>query len=466
MPYYYDSYTRTHMTGDLHDDFESLSVNEIPVSVAGRVMARRSMGKMVFFDLRDCTGKIQCLCAKTEVLAEVFASIKKELKVGDIVGVSGTLFATRTGEKTVKVTDFRLLSKSLKDLPEKFHGISNLELRSRKRYLDLIMNESSRQVFQKRFEVLRILREFLAGQGFVEVETPIMQTSPCGASATPFRTHHDALDLDLFLRISPETFHKQLIVGGMERIFEIGKNFRNEGTDPSHLQEFTMLEYYVAYWSYRENMEFIQEILRHVLKQCCGTLKIEYQGACLDFEAPWEEVDYVERLEVDSGINVLDFDSADQLRDEIRRKGIDLGDASGVSLGNLIDKLYKKCTRPNLVQPAFLLHHPAALIPLARPNDDDPRVIDSFQVLINGWEVVKAYSELADPVLQRRLLEDQADMRDSGDDEAMFLDEGFLQSLEYGMPPVSGLGLGIDRLVAILTDQNNLRDVVLFPTMK
>lgn len=466
MTYYYDSFKRTNKVDDLHSNFAHLSENETNVSIAGRVMAKRSMGKMIFFDLCDDSGRIQCLCAKTEVAAETFTEVKTELKVGDIVGLSGSLFKTRTEENTVKVSGFTMLSKSLKDLPEKFHGISNQELRYRKRYLDLIMNESTRNVFQKRFEMLRILREFLTDHEFVEVETPIFQSSPCGASANPFKTHHDALNLDMYLRISPETFLKQLVVGGMEKVFEIGKNFRNEGLGPSHLQEFTMLEYYVSYWNYRDNMEFIQKLLRHILMETCGTLHIDYQGITFDFESPWEVVVYAERLEADTGIDVLAFDNADDLRAEIKRKCIDLGDVSDISLGNLIDKLYKKCTRPNLIQPTLLVHHPASLIPLARLNDDDPRVIDSFQVLINGWEVVKAYSELADPVLQRKLLEDQAGMRDAGDDEAMFLDEAFIESLEYAMPPVSGLGLGIDRLIALITDQKSLRDVVLFPIMK
>ena len=275
------------------------------------------------------------------------------------------------------------------------------------------------------------------------------------------------MNLDMYLRISPETLLKQLIVGGMEKIFEIGKNFRNEGIDSSHLQEFTMLECYVAYWNYQDNIVFIQKLLREVILKTIGTLQFEYKGAMLDFEKDWTVVDYRE----------FGFDEIPELtywltiihlilKSRFGTEKIDLGEIKNISLGNLIDKLYKKCSRPNLIQPTILVHHPASLIPLARLNDDDNRVIDSFQVLVSGWEIVKAYSELADPVLQRKLLEDQVSLRESGDGEAMFLDEDFLTSLEYGMPPVSGLGLGIDRLVAILTNQKSLKDVVLFPMMK
>lgn len=409
---------------------------------------------------------MQCFGSKGILPEETFANLKKNSKIGDIVGVIGFVFVTQKNEKTVNVEDFQILSSSIRDLPDKFHGLNDTETRYRKRYLDLIMNSETRDIFRKRFGIISTVREFLKKNDFVEVETPVFQNNPCGASANPFKTHHDAMNLDMYLRISPETFLKQLIVGGMEKIFEIGKSFRNEGIDSSHLQEFTMLEYYVAYWNYQDNITFIQQLLRDVVLKIIGKLQFEYKGVILDFEKDWNVVNYRDLVLMDSGIDILAYNNPSDLEREIQDKKIDLGCIKNISLGNLIDKLYKKCSRPHLIQPTILVHHPASLIPLARLNDSDSRVIDSFQVLVSGWEIVKAYSELADPVLQRKFLEEQVGLRKSGDNEAMFLDEDFLTSLEYGMPPVSGLGLGIDRLVAIMTNQKNLKDVILFPMMK
>ena len=316
--------------------------------------------------------------------------------------------------------------------------------------------------------MIKAMREYLESNNFIEVETPIFQKNPCGASANPFITHHDAKDLDLYLRISPETFLKQLIVGGFDRIYEIGKNFRNEGVDASHLQEFTMLEFYVSYWNYKDNIEFSKSLINFLLTEILKVpnLIIEYQGIKLDFNE-WRVVDYRNLVLTDSGIDVLAFDNVDDLLSEIKLRGIEIGDVKkNISLGSLIDKLYKVVSRPKLIQPTVLINHPAVLIPLARLNDDDPRIIDSFQLLINGWEIAKGYSELSDPLLQRKLLEEQAKLRTTGDEDAMFLDEDFLKSLEYGMPPVSGVGVGIDRLVAIISNQRNLTDVILFPLMR
>lgn len=463
---YLDSFKRTHDVGTVFVKFDELKGSKIKILIAGRIMAKRVMGKVVFFDIQDGSGRMQCFGSKSMLSEETFVNLKRDSKIGDIVGVIGFVFVTQKNEKTVNVEDFQILSSSIRDLPDKFHGLSDTETRYRKRYLDLIMNSETRDIFRKRFGIISTIREFLKKNDFIEVETPIFQNNPCGASANPFKTHHDAMNLDMYLRISPETFLKQLIVGGMEKIFEIGKIFRNEGIDPSHLQEFTMLEYYVAYWNYQDNITFIQQLLRDVVLKIIGKLQFEYKGVVLDFEKDWNVVNYRDLVLMDSGIDILAYNNPSDLEREIQNKKIDLGDIKNISLGNLIDKLYKKCSRPNLIQPTILVHHPASLIPLARLNDSDNRVVDSFQVLVGGWEIVKAYSELADPVLQRRLLEEQVGLRKSGDNEAMFLDEDFLTSLEYGMPPVSGLGLGIDRLVAIMTNQKNLKDVILFPMMK
>jgi len=464
---YCDSYNRSHRIIDILESFKTLETSGVVVSTAGRVVAKRSMGKAVFFDIADFSGRIQCLGGMAQLGEEQFNLLVKVVKVGDIVGVSGKPFITRRGENTIALAGMKLLTTSLLPLPEKFHGLNDLNLRYRRRYLDLISNSEAREVFRKRALIISGIRHFLEERGFIEAETPIFQKNPCGASANPFRTHHDAKDIDLFLRISPETFLKQLVVGGMDKVYEIGKNFRNEGVDASHLQEFTMLEFYVAYWNFLDNMKFVQEMIQHVLRMTVGSLSLDYQGVGIDFSGDWKAVNYRDRVLEDSGIDVLAYREAEDLLAEIQARRIDLGEIPArISLGGLIDRLYKKVSRHKLVQPTFLVHHPASLIPLARPNGQNPQVVDSFQVLVNGWEIAKAYSELADPKLQRRLLEEQLAMRGAGDEEAMFLDADFITSLEYGMPPVSGVGLGIDRLTALITNQRNLADVVLFPLMK
>ncbi len=462
-----DSFRRTHQPHEVVSNFDMLLAENTTVSVPGRVMAMRIMGKATFFVIADSDGKIQCFGDTAHLGEDGYTNLTKEVKVGDIVGTTGHVFRTRRGEMTILCDQVELLTPAQMPLPEKWHGLSDLETRYRQRYLDLIANEEARRIFHTRSKTISSIRRHLEQNRFMEVETPIFQKNPCGASANPFVTHHDAKNIDLYMRISPETFLKQLIVGGMDRVYEIGKNFRNEGIDASHLQEFTMLEWYASYWNYRDNMSFIQELMRSVMMEVLGTLQISYQGTDMDFGAEWREVEYRDLVLEDSGIDVLAYDRVEDLLQIIREHQIDLGEIpTGISLGNLIDKLYKKVSRPKLVQPTFLLHHPAVLIPLARPNDQDPRVIDAFQVLVNGWEMAKAYSELGDPGLQRRLLEEQSALRGTGDDEAMFLDTDFLASLEYGMPPVSGAGIGIDRFTAILTNQRNLTDVILFPLMR
>lgn len=464
---YPDRYPVTHEIGAILTDFEVLSAGTTPIAVAGRVMTIRGMGKVIFADIQDITGRIQLFVQAKELGEAEFEKFRETIRIGDIVGVSGVLFVTRTLERSVRAGSYRTLSKMLHHMPDKHHGLVDKEVRFRQRYLDLIMNQETRDVLVARSKMLREVRRFLDERNYLEVETPIIQSSPCGASANPFATHHDALNIDVYLRISPETYLKQLVVGGVNRVYEMGKNFRNEGLDPSHLQEFTMLEWYTAYWSYEELIPFVTELIQHLLLQTVGKLSISYQGEVLDFNGSWQKVEYVDLVESDCGINVLDYGDAQSMLDAIKTRGIDLGNVSpGISLGNLIDKLYKKVSRPKLIQPTFLLHHPSVLIPLARRNEQDPRVIDAFQVLVNGWEIVKAYSELADPQLQRKLLEEQSQQREGGDDEAMFLDESFLKSLEHGLPPVAGAGLGIDRLLAIATDSLSLRDIVMFPMMR
>lgn len=320
--------------------------------------------------------------------------------------------------------------------------------------------------FLTRARIIRTLRDFLDSHGFVEVETPVLQTTPSGAIANPFVTRHQALDLPLFLRIAPETYLKRCIAGGFDRVYELARSFRNEGMDPSHLQDFTLLEYYAAYWNYRDNMRFTQQLITHVLREVKGGLKLDYQGRTIDFEGDWEVVSLRDLLLRDTGIDIDRHPDAASLREEVRRRGIDLQDLESMGHGALIDNLYKKVSRPGLVGPLFLIHHPIELSPLARRSDHNPRVTDRFQLVVNGWEIVNAYSELVDPLDQRGRLEEQAGLRRGGDREAMAMDEDFLTAMEHGMPPMSGWGLGVDRFICLLTDQENLRDVILFPLMK
>jgi lysyl-tRNA synthetase class 2 len=463
---YCDFYERTHKITEVRERFKILISEEAIVSVAGRVILKRKMGKMMFFNIADSEGSIQIFADVAGLGKDQFKMLSNEMKVGFIVGASGKLFFTKTGEKTINAGSLKILTSAQKPLPEKFHGLNDIETRYRQRYLDLIANSETRDVFRKRSQIVKFVRQFLESHDFCEVETPIFQRNPCGASANPFITHHDAKDVDLYLRISPETFLKQLIVGGMDRVYEIGKNFRNEGIDVSHLQEFTMLEWYASYWNYESNIDFTKRLLTHVVKSIFGTTKVSYQDDIFDFSV-WQTVSYRDLVLSDCGIDVLAFSDAPKLLSAIVEKNINLdGIDDNISLGVLIDKLYKKVSRPKLIKPTILMNHPAALIPLARRNDVNNLLVDSFQVLVNGWEIAKGYSELADPKLQRKLLEEQSSSRLAGDKEAMFLDDDFLLALEYGMPPVSGVGIGIDRLTSILTNQRNLNDVIFFPLMR
>jgi len=361
-----------------------------------------------------------------------------------------------------------LLSKGLRPLPEKFHGLQDPEMKARFRFLDLIMNEDTRKRFEVRHKVIHFIRTFLVENNFVEVETPVLQSISSGASARPFVTHHNALDIPLYLRIAPETYLKRLIAGGYDKVFELAKCFRNEGIDPSHLQEFTMLEFYAAYWNYRDNMRFIQSLIQNMLQKVLGTQVIEYQGQKLDFSGEWKEYTYRELVLEYSGIDLDEVRTLEDLRAAIKAKNLttDVPLEKYVGYGSLVDALYKKVCRPHLIQPCFLTKHPEELVPLARKADEDPRKLDLFQVLVNGWEIVKAYSELVDPVEQRRRLEEQAELAQKGDEEAMAMEEDFILAMEYGMPPISGLGLGIERIVALLTDSVNIRDVIFFPSLK
>lgn len=437
------------------------------VHLAGRVVLWRNMGGLVFGHLQDQSGRVQVSLQKRELGAERFKEWAGSVSLGDHVGVTGHLWTTNKGERTVAVSDLTVLSRAQRPMPDKWAGIADTEVRYRRRYLDLLANPESRQRFLTRSRVIPLIRRHLDDHDFIEIETPILQAAASGASARPFSTHHNALDRDFYLRISPETYLKRAVAGGLDRVYELGRNFRNEGIDSSHLQEFTMLEWYAAYWDYRDNMAFLQGLVQHVVRSVTGSDTVTFQGVDLDFGGDWPVIDYREAVRAATGIDLRERRDVKDLRAAIEEAGLG-GDGLDdvVSWGTLVDLLYKRTVRPTLVQPCFLVHHPAELVPLARRSDDDGDVLDMFQVVVHGWEIVKAYSELIDPVEQRARLEEQAALRAAGDDETMMMEEDFIEAMEFGMPPMSGLGLGIDRFVALLTDAPTLRDVVLFPQMQ
>ncbi len=434
------------------------------VRLAGRVVLWRRMGGLIFGHLQDRSGRVQISLSRDELGADVFTAWTRAVKIGDFVGVAGSPYTTRRGERTVAVSELTVLNRTVRALPDKWQGLSNVEARYRRRYLDLLVNADSRERFRTRAKIIGRIRRFLDDNDFLEVETPTLQEAASGAAARPFVTRHNALGEDFYLRISPETFLKRVVVGSLDRIYELGRNFRNEGMDASHLQEFTMLEWYAAYWDYRDNMAFVRELILAVLDEVLGTRTVTYDGVKLDFGADWPELDYRTEIARRTGIDLTVVRDLPTLREHVAGLGLDVEDA--VSYAGLVDLLYKKTVRPELVQPCFLVHHPVELVPLARRSDEDPTRLDMFQVVVNGWEIVKAYSELIDPVEQRLRLEEQAELREAGDDETMMMEEDFIEAMEYGMPPMCGLGLGIDRFVALLTDAPTLREVVLFPAMR
>ncbi|MBK9385658.1 MAG: lysine--tRNA ligase [Planctomycetes bacterium] len=436
------------------------------VRIAGRLMLFRSFGKLNFGHLQDPSGRVQVSFQRGELDEATLKWVTKLTDIGDFLGIEGELWTTKAGERTVQARAVSFLGKSLRPLPEKWHGLHDTDARYRRRYLDLLMSEETRRVFHVRSRVVSLVRSYLDQNGFLEVETPMLQAAASGAAARPFATHHNALDVDLYLRISPETYLKRLVAGGMDRVYASGRSSRKDGLDPSHLQEFTMLEYYAAYWSYRDNMRFVREMIQTVVREALGTLKIQVSGNEIDLGGEWPERSYRELLLEDCGIDLAAHGDHRSLEAAIRQKGIDLEFKKYRSRAALIDGLYKVVSRPKLIQPMFLTGHPTELVPLARRSDADPGTLDMFQVLVNTWEIVKAYSELVDPIDQRARLEEQVAMREAGDDETMMMEEDFLECMEHGMPPISGLGLGIDRFVALITGQESLREVVFFPMMR
>ena len=459
---YADRFEKTHSL---------LQAKKLPLSTgdvrtAGRILTVRLFGRLIFATLKDFSGKMQIALQEKVIGKEMFSFFKKFVDIGDFIGVEGSIFKTRAGEITLDTGKFELLSKTLRPLPEKWHGLTDQELIYRQRYLDLVMNDGTIERFLKRTRIIKSIRDFLDANDFVEVETPVLQTKPSGAIATPFATHHNALDLDLYLRIAPETYLKRCIAGGFEKVYEFARSFRNEGLDPSHLQDFTMLEYYAAYWNYEDNMRFTENLIKHVLEEVNGSLNLVFGEKGLNFNKEWRRVPMRDIIKETTGIDYTLFSNAEDLRKELIKRNIEIQDVETMGFGSIIDSIFKKAVRPEIIDPLFIIHHPIELSPLARRNDSNPMITDRFQLVVNGWEIVNAYSELIDPVDQRERLEEQARLHSKGDAEAMVMDEDFLTAMEHGMPPISGLGMGIDRFVCLITNQENLRDIILFPLMK
>ena len=449
--------------GDL--DGEALESLGKRVRVAGRMMSRRVMGKASFAHLQDMSGRIQLFVQRDNLPEGVYQRFKKDWDVGDIIGASGELFKTRTGELSIRVDELRLLTKSLRPLPEKYHGLTDQEQRYRMRYLDLIMNEDSRKTFRIRAETVRFLRNYLDAKGFMEVETPMMQVIPGGATARPFVTRHNALDMELYLRIAPELYLKRLVVGGFEKVYEINRNFRNEGLSTRHNPEFTMLEFYQAYADYHDLMDLTEDMLRGLAEQVLGTTRIHYQGDEYDFGAPFARMTVKESiLHFNPDIEAADLDDRERARAIAERLGIPLKDSYG--LGKIQIEIFEKTVEHRLMNPTFITAYPTEVSPLARRNDEDPFVTDRFEFFVGGREIANGFSELNDAEDQAERFRQQVAEKDAGDDEAMHYDADYVRALEYGLPPTAGEGIGIDRLVMLLTDSPSIRDVLLFPHMR
>ena len=439
------------------------------VKVAGRIVFMRKMGKMSFLTIRDIEGKVQLSIKIDMVGEEKYKFFKENIDIGDFIGASGEVFTTHTGEKTIRVDNFEFLGKALKPLPEKFHGLTDQEACYRQRYVDLIMNQETRDRFITRIRFIRELRNYLDNLGYMEIETPILNNKASGATARPFKSHHNALDMDVFLRIAPETYMKRAVIGGISKVYEVGRCFRNEGIDQTHLQDFTMIEAYQAYYNYKDNMKLIQNMLQTIIKNIFGTLTINFGDKEIDFSGEWPSVSFRELLIKHSNIDINEYNTKEKLLAKIKEDKIELESETPIEnlgFGNLVDVLYKKVARPSMVGPIYLTEHPIDLSPLARTNDDNPSLTDRFQLVVNGAEIVNGYSELVNPIEQENRLLAQSKLKEAGDEEAMEMDYDYISAMEYGMPPISGWGMGIDRLVQLLTNSENIKDVVMFPLMK
>jgi lysyl-tRNA synthetase class 2 len=465
-----NDFRRNSMAGELHAEYdeksdETLETMGLRVTLAGRMMSRRVMGKASFAHLQDMSGRMQ-LFVQRDALDEGFYNEHfKKWDIGDIIGAEGVLFKTKTGELSVKVDKLRLLTKALRPLPEKFHGLSDQELRYRQRYVDLIMNDASRETFRQRTRIVQFIRGYLDNLGFMEVETPMMQVIPGGATARPFATRHNALDMDMFLRIAPELYLKRLVVGGFEKVYEINRNFRNEGLSTRHNPEFTMLEFYEAYADYHGLMDLTEAMLRDLCQHVLGRMQVEYQGETYDFASPFQRMTVKESiLHFNPDISSEQLETLDQAKAIAERFQIPLKKSYG--LGKVQIEIFEKCVEHRLMNPTFITAYPTEVSPLARRNDDDPFVTDRFEFFVGGREIANGFSELNDAEDQAERFRKQVAEKEAGDDEAMHFDDDYVRALEHGMPPTAGEGIGIDRLVMLLTDSPSIRDVLLFPHMR
>lgn len=465
---YPTGYQRSHTTEQavaLLERKEAGLTHRYNVRVAGRIMANRTMGKSTFMDIRDGSGKIQILFQNTDQLDENKLKLFKDLDIGDIIAVEGNVARTKTGEPTVWVADFALLAKSLRPLPEKWHGLSDVETRYRQRYLDLISNPETKETFRIRSQVIAAIRQFLNKRGFLEVETPVLQPSAGGALARPFITHHHALDQDFYLRIATELHLKRLIIGGFDKVYEIGRIFRNEGIDTKHNPEFTMLESYQAYADYNDVMKMVEEMVSEVSQQVLGTDEVRFGDQLINLKPPWRHISLRDAVKENSGIDFVKYPTADGLREKMRSMNVEVDPKK--NWAKLVDELLKTFVEPKLIQPTFVCDYPVSMSPLAKNKPGEERVVERFQAFAGGGiELANAYTELNDPIEQRERFVEQLKERQAEDEERWTIDEDFLLALEYGMPPTGGLGIGIDRLVMLLTNQQSIREVILFPQLR
>ncbi|MFC7061789.1 lysine--tRNA ligase [Halobacillus seohaensis] len=461
-------FERTALADELtsqYDEFtkEELEEKQIPATIAGRIMTKRGKGKAGFAHIQDLSGQIQ-LYVRKDAIGEDAYEIFKSADIGDIVGVTGEMFKTNVGELSVKASEFEILTKSLRPLPEKFHGLKDVEQRYRQRYLDLITNPESRDTFVLRSKIIQSMRRYLDNLGFLEVETPMMHSIPGGASARPFVTHHNALDMELYMRIAIELHLKRLIVGGMEKVYEIGRVFRNEGVSTRHNPEFTMIELYEAYADYHDIMSLTEQLIAHIAKDVLGSSKVQYDEHEIDLEPEWARLHMVDAVKEYTGVDFWKEMSDEEAKALAKEHGIDIQET--MTFGHIVNEFFEQKVEEKLIQPTFVYGHPIEISPLAKKNPEDARFTDRFELFIVGREHANAFSELNDPIDQRERFEAQLKEREEGNDEAHLMDDDFLESLEYGMPPTGGLGIGIDRLVMLLTNSASIRDVLLFPQMR
>jgi lysyl-tRNA synthetase, class II len=465
---YPSGFRRDITVGEVIGRFGNLSdaeIEKIPdtFTLAGRVMSIRDFGKASFIHIKDGTGKLQAYIRRDRVGEEGFG-IFKLIDIGDHAGITGRLFRTKTGELTLLAETFVLLSKAQRALPEKYHGLIDVETRYRQRYLDLIVNDEVRNTFILKSKMIRTIREFFDGRGFMEVETPMMQQIPGGATARPFKTFHHALGMDLYLRVAPELYLKRLVVGGFEKVYELNRNFRNEGISTEHNPEFTMLEFYWAYATYEDLMELTENLMLNILEKIAGTASLEYQGSRVDFTAPWPRITLIDSLRDIGGIEEEVLSDEQTLRNFARAKGIEIEEREGI--GYVLTKLFDQLVEPRLIRPTFIVDYPVEASPLSRRSEKNPEIAERFELFVAGKEIANGFSELNDPDDQRGRFLKQVALRDAGDEEALFMDEDYLRALEYGLPPTAGEGIGVDRLAMLLTDSPSIRDVILFPHMR